>query len=132
MLLCDYAEELGGKLYIMGAGWSQLRTPNQPSDMALAIKISVPWNQANEPHTLMIRLVTEDGDPVPNERGEEVIVGGKVEVGRPPGVRPGSSLDLPLAARFTGLVLEPGTYRWELTIDGTPLGRTPFDVIGAG
>jgi len=71
MLLCDYAEELGGKLYIMGAGWSQLRTPYQPSNMALAIKLSVPWTQANEPHNLAIRLVTEDG------RTEERRVGKK-------------------------------------------------------
>ena len=132
MLLCDYAEELGGKLYIMGGGWSQLRTPNQPSNMALAVKIAVPWNQANEPHTLSIRLLTEDGEPVPNEGGGETVLMGKVEVGRPPGLRPGSTLDLPLTARFSGLVLEPGTYRWELEVDGAVMGRTVFDVVEPG
>jgi hypothetical protein len=132
MLLCDYAEELGGKLYIMGAGWTLLRTPYQPSNMALAIKLSVPWHQANEPHNLIIRLVTEDGKPVTNEQDEEVVLGGKVEVGRPPGIRPGSSLDLPLAAKVSGLVLEPGTYRWELEVDETPMGRVAFDVVEPG
>jgi hypothetical protein len=132
MLLCDYAEELGGKLYIMGAGWSQLRTPRQPSNMALAIKLSVPWNQANEPHSLAIRLVTADGDPVTNEQDEEVMIMGKLEVGRPPGIRPGSNLDVPLAAKFSGLVLEPGTYRWQLDVDEVPMGKAAFDVIEPG
>jgi hypothetical protein len=132
MLLCDYAEEVGGKLYVMGGGWSHLRTPNQPSNMALAIQISVPWNQANEPHDLTIRLVTGDGHPVQNEQGENIELTGKVEVGRPPGLRPGSQLAVPLAARFNGLILEPGTYRWELEVDGAPLEDTTFDVIQPG
>jgi hypothetical protein len=132
MLLCDYAEELGGKLYIMGGGWSHLRTPNQPSNMALAIKVSVPWNQANEPHDLTIRLVTADGKPVPDEQGENVELTGKMEVGRPPGLRPGSKLDVALAARFNGLSLDLGTYRWDLLVDGTPLADTTFDVVQPG
>ena len=132
MLLCDYAEELGGKLYIMGGGWSHLYTPRQPSSMALAIKLSVPWTQANEPHSLGIRLLTQDGKPVPNEQGEDIALMGKVEVGRPPGLRPGTNLDLPIAARFNSLVLEPGTYRWDLEIDETLMASTPFDVIEPG
>ncbi len=132
MLLCDYAEELGGKLYVMGGGWSQLRTPNQPSSMALAIKISVPWNQANEPHDLTIRLVTADGQPVQNEQGENIELMGKMEVGRPPGLRPGSNLDVALAARFNGLSLDLGTYRWDLLVDDTLVADTAFDVIQPG
>jgi hypothetical protein len=129
MLLCDYAEEVGGKLYIMGGGWSQLWTPNQPSNMALAIKLSVPWNQANEPHDLTIRLVTADGQPVTNDEGENIQLSGRMEVGRPPGLRPGSKLDVALAARFHALMLEAGTYRWDLSIDGTHLHDTTFDVM---
>ncbi len=132
MLLCDYAEELGGKLYIMGGGWSRLWTPNQPSSMALAIKISVPWNQANEPHDLTIRLVTGNGGPVPDPQGNDVQLMGKLEVGRPPGLRPGSTLDVPIAARFNGLELDPGIYRWEVEIDGTLMHDTAFDVVQPG
>jgi len=132
MLLCDYAEEVGGKLYIMGGGWSQLRTPNQPSNMALAIRLSVPWSQANEQHDLAIRLLTSDGHPVPNEEDQDIALEGKMEVGRPPGLRPGTDLDMALAARFDGLKLEPGTYRWSLEVDGMPLKHTAFDVIQPG
>ncbi len=61
MLLCDAADEAGGKLYILGGGWSVLQIPNLPTPMALAIMISVPWDQSNMRHTLAVRLVTEDG-----------------------------------------------------------------------
>ena len=131
MLLCDYAEELGGKLYIMGGGWSVLQTPNVPSNVYIAIKLAVPWSQANEQHDIAIRLLTEDGELVHSEGPEgknDVQLVGKVEVGRPPGLRPGTSLDLPLVAGFQGLVLLPGGYLWSLEIDETPLATTPFRV----
>ncbi len=133
MLLCDYAEELGGKLYIIGGGWTHLKTAYQPSDISLAIRFSVPWNQANEPHNITLRLLTEDGDPVRNEQtGENILLSGKMEVGRPAGWRPGTPLHVPLAARFGGLILEPGRYQWTLEIDGTPLTDVAFDVIELG
>lgn len=129
MLLCDYAEELGGKLYIMGGGWTHLQTPNEPSNISLAIKLSIPWNQANEPHDLAIRLLTEDGEPVPNDSGGYIELTGKVEVGRPAGLRPGTNLDLALSARFQGIELEPGGYRFSLEIDETELGGATFNVM---
>lgn len=130
MLLCDYAEELGGKLYVMGGGWSRNYTPNQPSNMSLAIKITVPWNEANKPYGLTVRLVDENHETVqsPND-GENIGLEGKVEVGRPPGLKSGSNLDLALAVRFDGLILEPGTYVWELLIGNSVLESTVFDVI---
>jgi len=130
MLLCDYAEELGGKLYVMGGGWSRISL-NQPISMALAIKLSVPWNETNRPHDVVVRLVNADHDTMKNEAGQDIGIVGKVELGRPPGVRPGSDLDAPLALRFQGLPLEAGTYVWELLVDGNILESTPFEVIPA-
>jgi hypothetical protein len=132
MLLCDYAEELGGKLYIMGGGWSKIFTPNVPSNMALAIKLSIPWNEANSPHDVTVRIVNEDHEPLRNEEGQDIGLAGKVEVGRPPGLRPGSYLDAPMALTFNGLTLSPGTYVWELLVDGEVLESTAFDVVDPG
>lgn len=129
MLLCDYAEELNGKLYIMGGGWSRNHTPKQPTNMALAIKLIVPWNEANRPYDLTVRLMDENHEVVPNPEGNNIGVQGKIEVGRPPGLKPGSNLDLALAVRFDGLVLEPGTYVWELLVANKVLETTIFDVI---
>jgi hypothetical protein len=130
MLLCDYAEEVNGKLYVMGGGWSQLRTPNSPSNMALAIKLSIPWMEANRTHTIAVRLLTDEFEQVKSGDDEQdVALTAKMEVGRPPGVRPGSYLDGPFAAMFQGLVLPPRAYLWELTVNGRVLKRVPFDVI---
>ena len=129
MLLCDYAEELGGKLYVMGGGWSRNFTPNQPTNMALAIKLTIPWNEANRPYDLNVRLVDDNHDPVQDPGSNEVAIMGRVEVGRPPGLRPGSNLDAALALRFDGLVLPPGTYVWELLVDRKVLESTTFDVV---
>lgn len=129
MLLCDYAEELGGKLYIMGGGWSRNFTPNRPTNMALAIKLIIPWDQANRPYDITVRLVDENHDVVPNQEGEGIAIVGKIEVGRPPGLKPGSNLDSALALRFDGLVLSPGTYVWELVVGREVLESAVFDVV---
>lgn len=46
-------------------------------------------------------------------------MGGDFEVGRPPGLTPGSDIDLPLAVNVGPLPLPPGArYTWRLQIDG--------------
>lgn len=129
MLLCDYAEEVNGKLYIMGGGWSRIFTPGIPSNMALAIKLSVPWNEANRPHNIAVRLVDENRESVRDQEGNDIGLAGKVEMGRPPGLKPGSNLDMALALRFDGLILESGTYVWEFLIGDDVLESTIFDVV---
>ena len=53
ILLADAAEAVNGKLYVLGGGWSI--TGPDPSPMALAIKIEVPWDQSNQPHVCRLR-----------------------------------------------------------------------------
>jgi hypothetical protein len=129
LLLCDAAEEAGGKLYVLGGGWSQVNVPNTPLNMALAILLSVPWNEANQPHDFEAVLMTDDGQAVTADEGA-IAASGKIEVGRPAGLKPGSDLNVPLALRFNGVVLAPGGYRWELSIDGTQMAIAPFRVLG--
>ncbi|MCI0635959.1 MAG: hypothetical protein L0206_18895 [Actinobacteria bacterium] len=121
ILLSDAAQAMGGKLYILGGGWS-ICGP-EPVTMALALKIEVPWNQANLKHTFEFRLVDGDGQAVelPTQVGsQEVVIGGDFEVGRPPGLVPGSPLDYVLAINFQSLPLPPGgRFEWRLSIDGT-------------
>ena len=62
MMLADAAQEVGGKLYILGGGWSV--TGPMPTPMAIALKIEVPWDRTNEKHELLLELLDEDGNPV--------------------------------------------------------------------
>lgn len=129
MLLCDAATESGGKLFVLGGGWSVVHVPNIPTPMALAIKLMIPWDQANQKHHIKVSLVTDDGDTV--DAGEGPIqADGQIEVGRPPGMKPGTPLDSPFVVNFAALALDAGGYVWELEVDGTVLARTPFRVLG--
>jgi hypothetical protein len=128
MLLCDAAQEVGGKLYVLGGGWSVQRQPNVPTNMALAIKIAVPWDQTNRPISLRAVLMTEDGEEVDGGEGP-IFAEGQATVGRPPDVKPGTPIDLPVALTFAGVALPPGGYRWELHIDGTMVASNPFRVM---
>jgi hypothetical protein len=127
MLLCDAAEVQGGKLYILGGGWSVIWAPGVPINMVLAVKLAIPWDQANQPHRIRAALRTLDGDPVDAGQGD-VAAEGDLEVGRPAGLKPGSPLDAPFVLPFNGLILDPGGYLWILEIDGTEMARAPFRV----
>jgi len=78
-------------------------------------------------HTLRAQLLTDDGEPVDAD-GEAIEATGNFEVGRPPGIKPGSDLDAPFVVPFQ-LALSAGGYVWELEIDGEPTARTPFRVL---
>jgi hypothetical protein len=121
ILLCDAAEAVNGKLYILGGGWSV--TGPRPVPSALAIKLDVPWTEANRKIPVLIELLDADGRPfvVEDPQGslQPVKVGMEIEVGRPPGLAPGTPLDATLAFGIPALPLTPGQrYAWRLTVDG--------------
>ena len=123
MLLADYAAVQEGKLTIVGGGWSVIGP--QPSPFGIALLVQVPWDRTNEQHTLRLALFDADGAAVtlPGQDGseQEVVVFDDLgfEIGRPPGVKPGTPIDFPLAVNVAPLPHEPGSrYEWRLTLDG--------------
>lgn len=121
LLLCDAAQVAEGKLNLLGGGWSV--TGPAPTPSAVAIKIEVPWSDTNVPHRFELQLFTADGEPVmvPGSEGQtaEVLIGGGFEVGRPPGTRAGTPIDMPLAVNIAALPLPPDSrFTWKLSIDG--------------
>lgn len=120
MLLADSAQAVNGKLYILGGGWSI--TGPDPTVMAIVIKIEVPWDEANKRHKLELALLNADGQPVmvPTPTGDRPVeLSGEFEVGRPPGLKPGTPLDFPVALNIGPLPLPPDArYVWRLSIDG--------------
>jgi hypothetical protein len=119
LLLADSAQAVEGKLYVLGGGWSIIGP--QPAPMALAVKIEVPWSDANIPHQVKVELLDEDGQPimVDTPDGEQPIeVSAQFEVGRPPGLKPGTPIDVPMAMNFGPMPLPAGSrYVWRLSID---------------
>ena len=89
LLLADSAQAVGGKLYILGGGWSV--TGPDPASFALAVKIEVPWDQAGLSHTFRLSLYDSDGQMVVAETpdGPQAIeIDAGFEVERAPGLRP--------------------------------------------
>jgi hypothetical protein len=128
LLLCDHAEAVGGKLYINGGGWNVLLRAGVPVNVSLAILIEVPWDEADTQHRLRAYLLTEDGAAVVAPHGEPLAVDGEFQVGRPPGVKPGTTLNTPLAINFNALALDAGGYEWRLEVDDALVARKPFRV----
>jgi hypothetical protein len=121
LLLCDAAEAINGKLYILGGGWSI--TGPMPVPFALALRIEVPWSEANRKIHAKVELVDADGRPVsvPDQFGNQqsVQIEFDFEVGRPPGLVRGTPLDATAALTIPPLPLSPGNrYAWRLEIDG--------------
>jgi len=118
LLLADYAEAVNGKLYVMGGGWSITRP--EPGPMAIAVKIEVPWVDANRTHTLRLALIDADGTAVLGPDGKPFEVRGDFEVGRPPGLKEGTPLDFVLALNIgRGELPASSRFQWRLTIDDT-------------
>lgn len=120
LILCDHAEVADGKLFINGGGWSL--TGPQPTPHGVAALIHVPWDRANDQVTFQLTLRDEEGHPVmqPGPVGPvPVQAGGKFEVGRPPGLKHGTRIDVPFAINVGPVPLSPGgRYEWTLEVDG--------------
>lgn len=116
LLLADAAQVVQGKLYILGGGWSIIGP--DPTPYAIAIKIEVPWHEASRRHALELTLMDSDGQPV-LVSSQPVAISGEFEVGRPPGLLPGTPLDVVLAINIGPLPLRPGTaHVWRCSING--------------
>ncbi|HEY7731503.1 MAG TPA: hypothetical protein VH950_11420 [Gaiellaceae bacterium] len=136
MLLADFAQVSDGKLTVVGGGWSI--TGPEPVPFGIGILVHVPWDLANTRHTLRLELLDADGGPVEvavedSDEEQPVVFFDDVpfEVGRPPGIKPGTPLEFVVAVNSGPLPLEPGArYEWRLSIDGRQQDdwRLPFSV----
>jgi hypothetical protein len=100
MVLADYAVVTEDKLTVIGGGWTITGAPTAP--FGIGVIIEVPWNQTNQDHQFRFALTDIDGQPVEIDTPEGtqfVQFEGGFQVGRPPGVRPGSAI--PIKSRST-------------------------------
>jgi hypothetical protein len=145
VLLCDFAEVSGGKLFITGAGISRMASgsPQPPYQLnfSLAILVSIPWTETDDQHLLSIELISEAGggqqrvllsDQLPE--GVDPSNRGMVLVGftaaRNPAMIDGEELTMPLAVPLIGLGLpEHGPYFFSVRIDEREMDRASFRLV---
>ena len=91
LTVANHAEAINGLLYLSGAGWTDLVRPVQlggqipVNHLGIGVAILVSWNETNQRHHVVIRIEDADGKALVNVEGD-------IEMGRPPGLTPGSDL----------------------------------------
>lgn len=132
LILADAAQAsgVGGKVHMLGAGWSITTSPTAPAAVVGLIKI--PWDLANQKIAMLVELVDEDGKPVqlPGPKGDEPVrFGADLEVGRPAGLKPGTPIDASFTVNVAPMPLSPGRYSWRLQL-GDDVVLNSFQVLG--
>lgn len=114
-MMADAVQVSDGKLFILGGGLAVIGP--RPQQISVAVRIAVPWDQANVRHDWRLDLMDEDGHPVP-VRDKPVSIAGRFEAGRPAGAAPGTQLWVPLGINFGAVPLPTGRrYTWQLFIN---------------
>jgi len=103
LLLADFAEVINGKLYVMGAGFTQVHMASldQAHRFYLAASFRVPYTYADEGVPFTVRL--ENLDAVPLECWS---MEGQLETNRTPGQRDGDTVTM-FAVPVDVIVPEP-------------------------
>jgi hypothetical protein len=89
--LANHVEAVNGLLYMLGAGWTDIRPPIVGDQMGIVhfgigVSVLVGWNETNQRYPVILTITGEDG-------GEPLVrVEGQIEQGRPPGTPPGSDM----------------------------------------
>ncbi|MFN8505949.1 MAG: hypothetical protein U0547_00120 [Dehalococcoidia bacterium] len=104
-LICDYAEAVNGKMYIMGGGWETTFAPAFPAALRLAVAFGVRfgWDETNKAAPVLVRVEDDDGQ-------ELVRIEGQMNVGRPPTLPPGSTQLAQMAANVPVSIARAGGY----------------------
>jgi hypothetical protein len=130
VLLANFSKVSDNMLDVQGGGWS-FTGPGPVSFFVCGI-VTCSWHEANARHEMRAELLDADGGAVPHpENGNPVIAAAHFEVGRPAGLKAGTSLRMPFAIPFGAFQLEPGgQYEIRFSIDGESRDdwRLPFTV----
>jgi Family of unknown function (DUF6941) len=133
VMLANFAKVSDGMLDVQAAGWTQIGPG--PISFFVAGLVFCDWDELNQRHELKAELLDADRQPVPNPAdGEAIHATAEWEMGRPPGIKPGTTLVMPFAIPFGVFELEAGVqYVVQVSIDGDPRDqwRLPFTVRDA-
>ena len=125
LILADYAEVVGNKLYLMGGGWDVLTVNSEfPAKhrSAVAASFKVPWNETNQRHNVEIEIATQDGNTLAK-------AGGQFEVGRPAGIPAGQDQRWQLALNIEMTFEHPGTFVIIARVEEQEMTRSHFNVM---
>ena len=128
LIVADSAQAVNNKLYLLGGGWDRWTSAAYPCpiQMGIAVGLKVPWDETNERHRVSVSVIDADG------QGVVPPIIGEVEVGRPPGIRPGVSQRALLAINAGFPIPRPGSYEVVVGIPGGTEERVQFEAVVGG
>lgn len=121
LFLADAAQvSPDGKLHALGVGWTHMASPIT-SPCAVVFILHVPWDETNRKIRWTLDLYDADGKPIVIPTGPDQFqplhAENQIEVGRPPGVKPGASLNVPFAVNIMPMQLAPDSrFEWVLKV----------------
>jgi hypothetical protein len=136
--LAESVAVAGGRLFVQGAGWANLRVPALPAHpgrIGAGVILQVPSERVGEEIPLVLRLEGPDGQPVGISTADsDVVVAAEVEGTLVPEPGPdGSPLDhqlVPIAFNLDGLRIEAaGVHLLVVEVDGSRAAAVPFGVV---
>ena len=114
--LANHVEAINGLLYMLGAGWTDIRPPVDAEGrlgsvhFGIGVSVLVGWNETNQRYPVELTITHEDGgDPL-------IRVEGQIEQGRPPGLAPGSDLRSVIGLDADVQFPKPGGYVVRVTM----------------
>lgn len=125
VILGDYADIVGGKLFLQGGGWERLTVNTEfpvKRMIGIATSVMIPWGETNKPANLEVEVQTADGNRVIKGTSE-------VKVGRPPDHPPGMPVRRMSASNLVLELKSAGSYVIVSKLNGKEATRTPFYII---
>ena len=126
-MLADAAQVQSGKLFVLGGGFDTISVRALPAthlSVSLAMVAEVRPDERHQDLDLQVELVDEDGA----ELG--LVAKGKLRVGAPPNLPPGSPSLVPIVSPFHNVTFpEAKGYAFVVSVNDTELTRVRFRVV---
>ncbi len=128
LVLCDQAQAVNGKLYLLGGGWDTMRRRDAPTFVTAAGWIDVGPDDPRR-FDIQVDFVAEDANGAPFRLGEE-IVSQEASVEIVGDDFPATGLRRHIfALGFIGVPFPAGVYRCRLTAGQAEIASSRFQVI---
>ncbi len=126
-MLADAAQVQGGKLFLLGGGFDTISARSVPvvhRSLTLALVAEVEPEERHRDLEIEISLIDEDGQSL------DVEAKGKLRVGAPPNLPPGSVSIVPIVSPFYNIRFpEAKGYAFVVKFDDEELARVRFRVV---
>jgi hypothetical protein len=126
-MLADAAQVQGGKLFVLGGGFDTISVRSLPAvhrTLTLAMVAEVEPDERQRDLELLISLIDEDGTDM------GVQAKGRLRVGAPPNLPPGSSSIVPIVSPFHNITFPAAKgYTFVVSLNNNELARIAFRVI---